>query len=246
VELNTIAASFGCLSTLVSRLHRDLLSHHPGAAGVALEQLPAQDAMAGIADAIAAAHDAYVTTHDAAAAATVMVVQPGERNAYDQQWLQAALWERAGVRMLRRTLAEVAAQGRVHADGHLTCGEGLGGRGTEPESAKRCLSPGRCGRAALLRRLSAHSGSLAQHSSPARLTAPSLRPSATLRCRLDGQRVSVFYLRSGYAPTDYPTDAEWEARRLMERSDAVSCPSVAYQLVGAKKVQQDLAAPGEW
>lgn len=33
-------------------------------------------------------------------------------------------------------------------------------------------------------------------------------------------------------------------RELLERSDAALCPSVAYQLAGAKKVQQDLAAPG--
>jgi hypothetical protein len=63
-------------------------------------------------------------------------------------------------------------------------------------------------------------------------------------CRLDGFAVSVFYLRAGYTPDDYPSDAEWDARRLMERCNAVSCPSVAYQLVGAKKTQQDLAVPG--
>ena len=56
--------------------------------------------------------------------------------------------------------------------------------------------------------------------------------------------VSVFYLRAGYTPEDYPTGVEWQARRIMERSSAALCPSVAYQLVGAKKVQQDLAAPG--
>lgn len=33
-------------------------------------------------------------------------------------------------------------------------------------------------------------------------------------------------------------------REVLERSDAALCPSVAYQLAGAKKVQQDLAAPG--
>lgn len=32
-------------------------------------------------------------------------------------------------------------------------------------------------------------------------------------------------------------------RELLERSTAVQCPSVAYQLAGAKKVQQDLASP---
>ena len=63
--------------------------------------------------------------------------------------------------------------------------------------------------------------------------------------RLDGHHVSVFYLRAGYSPDDYPTDNEWTGRQKMESSNAVSCPSVAYQLVGAKKIQQDLAAPGE-
>ena len=56
--------------------------------------------------------------------------------------------------------------------------------------------------------------------------------------------VSVFYLRAGYTPDDYPGAKEWGARGAMESCTAVSCPSVAYQLVGAKKIQQDLAAPG--
>ena len=37
---------------------------------------------------------------------------------------------------------------------------------------------------------------------------------------------------------------EWDARRLMEHSRATSCPSLAYQLVGTKKMQQVLAKEG--
>ena len=37
---------------------------------------------------------------------------------------------------------------------------------------------------------------------------------------------------------------EWDARRLMETSQASSCPSLAYQLVGTKKIQQVLAKEG--
>lgn len=33
-------------------------------------------------------------------------------------------------------------------------------------------------------------------------------------------------------------------RTMLESSTAAQCPSVAYQLAGAKKVQQDLASPG--
>jgi Eukaryotic glutathione synthase len=63
-------------------------------------------------------------------------------------------------------------------------------------------------------------------------------------CRIGNRAVSVFYLRAGYSPNDYMGAAEWAAREAMESCSAVSCPSVAYQLVGAKKIQQDLAAPG--
>ena len=56
--------------------------------------------------------------------------------------------------------------------------------------------------------------------------------------------VGVIYYRSGYSPSDYISEACWQARKLMELSSAVSCPNAAYHLSGSKKVQQDLAAPG--
>lgn len=62
--------------------------------------------------------------------------------------------------------------------------------------------------------------------------------------RLDGSEVSVVYYRAGYGPEDYPTEVQWDARGMLERSKAIKCPSVDYQLVGAKKVQQALARPG--
>jgi len=37
---------------------------------------------------------------------------------------------------------------------------------------------------------------------------------------------------------------DWEVRLMFERSRAVKCPSIALQLAGCKKVQQELAAPG--
>ena len=79
VELNTIASSFGCLSTLVSQLHAFLMER-AGRPPSELARLPPHDARAEIADAIAAA----VRAHGADGGAVLMVVQPGERNAYDQ------------------------------------------------------------------------------------------------------------------------------------------------------------------
>ena len=102
VELNTIASSFGCLSTLVARMHRYLLGRL-GAGAEGLGALPEHNAMDAIVDAMGAAAADY----SAAGRVMIMVVQPGERNAYDQQWLQTRLWERHGVRTLRRTLAQV-------------------------------------------------------------------------------------------------------------------------------------------
>nr|ABA95032.1 glutathione synthetase family protein, expressed [Oryza sativa Japonica Group] len=59
----------------------------------------------------------------------------------------------------------------------------------------------------------------------------------------DGQTVSVVYFRAGYSPNDYPSEAEWRARLLMEQSSAIKCPSISYHLVGTKKIQQELAKP---
>jgi glutathione synthase len=106
VELNTIASSFACLSSITRALHAHMLDRV--AAGVARrrsgtrsgssrqeegalpltttaalssDRLPPNDAMAGIARALAAA----TVAAGGGEAVMLMVVQPGERNAYDQQ-----------------------------------------------------------------------------------------------------------------------------------------------------------------
>lgn len=60
----------------------------------------------------------------------------------------------------------------------------------------------------------------------------------------NGREVAVTYFRAGYAPADYPTGKEWEARLLIEQSKTIKCPNIAYHLVGSKKVQQILDQPG--
>lgn len=56
--------------------------------------------------------------------------------------------------------------------------------------------------------------------------------------------VAVIYFRCGYHPDQYPTDKEWDARLMMERSLAIKSPTIHYHLAGTKKVQQALAGPG--
>lgn len=61
---------------------------------------------------------------------------------------------------------------------------------------------------------------------------------------IDGKVVSVVYFRAGYEPAQYPSENEWNARLMIERSMAIKCPTIGYHLAGTKKVQQALAAPG--
>lgn len=202
VELNTIASSFGALSSRTSDLHRFLLERYgtgssPEAAamrkhyGVGSEgfhldaQLPENVTLQRIPDALAKAFRLYCsdTTSKVDDPVVLFVVQGGERNFADQRWFEYALWQRSGCKVVRKTLREIAEEG--------------------------CLDE-KTGRLKLA----------------------------------GGEEVAVAYFRSGYTPDDYPTEAEWEGRLLLERSLAIKCPSVAYQLVGAKKVQQALTREG--
>ena len=44
--------------------------------------------------------------------------------------------------------------------------------------------------------------------------------------------VSLTYFRAGNSPNDYPSEKEWRAREMIERSAATKCPTVGYQLAG--------------
>jgi hypothetical protein len=104
-----------------------------------VENLPENNAMDAFAEALALAWKEFGDT----SAVVLMVVHKEEGNMYDQYWLALRLWELYGVRVIRRTLAEVAAEAKLR-DRQLFIGE---------------------------------------------------------------QAVSVVYYRSGYAPTDYPSEA---------------------------------------
>ena len=201
----------------------------------------------------------------------LFVVQEGERNAIDQRWLEYALWGEHGVKVVRRTLRELHAHARRDAaTGRLLlrlrpgAGDGHGGGAPSPRNAA-----GLGGSPRSLPGAGEDDGLATMASgiwSPPGTPVPP--PAAGGEdgdaddddddsCAAASQvvsgwgtgagevEVSVAYFRAGYTPRDYPTEAEWEARAMLELSRAVKCPSVAYQLVGAKKVQQRLAAPGQ-
>lgn len=192
VELNTIASSMASHSANVRKLHNYVLGRygsrsddvgrslqaHFGVPGTQIvDRLPANVALKEIPRALAKAHAA----HGVKDAFVLFVVQDDERNFADQRFLEYALWEDHGVKVLRKSLTTLAREATLDAKGGLRVPEG---------------------------------------------------------------EVSVVYYRAGYSPDDYPSESEWAARKVLEQSMAVKCPSVDYQLVGAKKVQQALARPG--
>lgn len=98
-----------------------------------LQHLPDNHADEVFASAIAAAHAAYGVTR----AVVLFIVQPSERNLFDQLGLEAALWEHHGVRVRRATFADLAAHARL--------GEGAyAGGGSEGRARCLLLPPELC------------------------------------------------------------------------------------------------------
>ncbi|XP_048752189.2 glutathione synthetase-like [Ostrea edulis] len=61
---------------------------------------------------------------------------------------------------------------------------------------------------------------------------------------VNNAEIAVVYYREGYSPDHYPSQKEWDARLTIERSKAIKCPTIQYQLAGTKKIQQELARHG--
>ncbi|KAM0038763.1 putative glutathione synthase [Helianthus debilis subsp. tardiflorus] len=115
IELNTISCSFSGLSCLVSELHRSLLSHYTKPLGLDSQKVPINVSASKFAEVLAKAWAEYSNP----SAVVLVVVQPGERNMYDQHWLTATLKEKHNVTSIRKTLAEIDAQGKILSDGTL-------------------------------------------------------------------------------------------------------------------------------
>lgn len=118
IELNTISSSFPGLSCLVTELHRSLLNHHGKHLGLDSKRIPGNSAVTQFAEALAKAWKEYNNPR----ALVMFVVQTEERNMYDQHWLSTVLKERHDVTTIRKTLAEIDAEGELLSDGTLTVG----------------------------------------------------------------------------------------------------------------------------
>ncbi|KAI3798533.1 hypothetical protein L1987_33810 [Smallanthus sonchifolius] len=108
IELNTISCSFSGLSCLVSELHRSLLSHYKKPLGLDAQKVPVNTSASKFAEVLAKAWTEYSNP----SAVVMVVVQPGERNIPE-------LINTHNVTSIRKTLAEIDAQGKILSDGTL-------------------------------------------------------------------------------------------------------------------------------
>ncbi|EOD22341.1 glutathione synthetase [Emiliania huxleyi CCMP1516] len=105
VELNTISSSFGSLSGKLSAMHAELLPRWMSETSLSLP-----------AEAVPPREDAVFKPRGHCTCArprVLMVVQPAERNVTDQRGIEACLWRSHGVPLVRMTMAEVEAAGKL-------------------------------------------------------------------------------------------------------------------------------------
>ncbi|SMR56758.1 unnamed protein product [Zymoseptoria tritici ST99CH_1E4] len=122
VEFNTIASSFGGLSSQVSGLHRHLLSidAYPETSSTINESsLPASDSAALLATGMANAHKAYGPTSTGLPTCVIFLVQDPERNVFDQRHVEYSLNEKHGVRTFRLPFDRVLQDTKVDKDRKL-------------------------------------------------------------------------------------------------------------------------------
>lgn len=108
VELNTIASSFGALSTRIAEMFQ-----HLRAPDSLHAQVPPNTALYEIAAGIALAHQHYCTQASTQSAIAIMVVQPNERNISDQRLVEFELLSKHNVVMQRATLEELHDFGAI-------------------------------------------------------------------------------------------------------------------------------------
>lgn len=105
VEFNTIASSFGGLSSQVSALHKHLCSinAYPDEVSSIVndEALPPSTSVPGLALGMAKAHDAYGPSASGRPTCVIFLVQDPERNVFDQRHIEYALNRNHGVKTFR-------------------------------------------------------------------------------------------------------------------------------------------------
>ncbi|KAH3953228.1 glutathione synthetase [Parastagonospora nodorum] len=120
VEFNTIASSFGGLSSQVSALHKYLLTidAYPASATSIIKEnaLRQSKSASSLAQGLATAHKAYGASKTSRPLCVLFVVQDPERNVFDQRHLEYALLEQNGVRSFRLPFGETLVHTKLDGD----------------------------------------------------------------------------------------------------------------------------------
>ncbi|KAJ2919226.1 hypothetical protein MD484_g1256, partial [Candolleomyces efflorescens] len=123
VEFNTISVSFGSLSQRIAELHRHLLlstnAYFGSSPHLKPENLPKNGTIAGLAKGLAAGHAAYISSGGSPTSKILFVVQPGERNVFDQRWLEYELLETHNIHSVRQTFKELITSSSVDSPSSL-------------------------------------------------------------------------------------------------------------------------------
>ncbi|KAK3117813.1 Glutathione synthetase [Teratosphaeriaceae sp. CCFEE 6253] len=124
VEFNTIASSFGGLSSQVSALHKYLLSIDAYTESISNiindAALPKSSSVAGLASGLAKAHEAYGPSDDGLPICVIFLVQDPERNVFDQRHVEYALNKNHAIRTFRLAFGKVLEDTHVDANRKLT------------------------------------------------------------------------------------------------------------------------------
>ncbi|XP_061348458.1 glutathione synthetase, chloroplastic-like [Gastrolobium bilobum] len=116
IELNTISCAFAGVGSVVTELHRNILSHYGKLLGLDSQRVPVNAAVSKSAEALAKAWSEYNNPR----AVIMFVVQAEERSMYDQHLISALIRERHHITTIRKTLAEVDQGGEILPDGTLS------------------------------------------------------------------------------------------------------------------------------
>ncbi len=139
IEFNTISVSFGGLSTLVADLHRYLYSsgvynNHSKSIDTnnnnnieySLDSLPESKSAFEIAKGLASGHNAYLksslsssNSNSESSTAILMIVQPNERNIFDQTKVTNYLFSKYNIKSYRLTLSDIESKTNISKTGHL-------------------------------------------------------------------------------------------------------------------------------
>lgn len=111
VEFNTIASSFGGLSSQVSALHNYLaaINAYPKESQSIINPsaLPPSKSVPGLAAGLAQAHHAYGKGVSSLPTCVLFLVQDSERNVFDQRHLEYALFNNHGVKAFRLPFSKI-------------------------------------------------------------------------------------------------------------------------------------------